>query len=98
MRVCSFENGGDHELWFENGRDVLQGVDDQIDSMGSEGGFELGCPEGFGLEEIESLRPSRKKEKEGGKVREGLKGRRKSKSELGRSKKGRAEKDPIELI
>jgi len=55
VRICSLQDGGDHELGFEDGRDVLEAVDDEVDLMGGEGSFELGCPESFGLEEVESL-------------------------------------------
>ena len=55
MRVCTLENGGDDELGFEDGRDVFEGVNDEVDLVGGESSFEFGCPEGFRLEEVESL-------------------------------------------
>lgn len=59
MRVCTLENGGNDELRFEDGRDVFEGVDDEVNLVGGESGFEFGRPESFRLEEVESLRSGR---------------------------------------
>ena len=80
MRICSLQDGGDNELGLEDRRNVFEGVDDEVDLVGREGGFELGRPESFGLEEVEGLGSGRDERKEGG-------GKERSAAEI--SKEGR---------